>query len=71
MLTNKGYSVANKEEIENVLCKQTEALATLTVLDPQFKHTTASLLASAILYVARKKLNFSKIWTAHLVKITG
>jgi Cyclin, N-terminal domain/Cyclin, C-terminal domain len=66
-----GYSTASKREIDSVLEKQINALATLTALDAQFKEISASELAASIVFVARRNLNFSFVWNEDLVQLTS
>ena len=63
-------SKSARDEINSVLVKQIHALVTTITLDHTFKKYPGSVLAAAVLYSARKKLNFSTIWPRNLVHMT-
>lgn len=57
------------DNLRTILNKQFNLLSTVCVLDPQFKPFPASMIASSILYVARKRLCLDP-WPTHLQHIT-
>jgi hypothetical protein len=61
---------SSRREMEVLLNKQITALASLVTLDHTFKSIQASLLASSILYIARRKLKITNVWTSALVELT-
>ena len=60
-----------KSQIEKILDKQLIALATLVTLDSHFKAIPTSILASAILFIARRNLNLKTIWNEELISLTN
>lgn len=66
-----GYTENARKEINNVLDKHMNALATLTALDTQFKGVPGSVLAASIVFIARRNLNFASVWNHDLVELTG
>ena len=68
---NKNNDSDNIErEKEDVFTKTTTALATLCVLEPDFKQYPSSIVASAIIYTARKALRCNTIWRNELEILT-
>ena len=60
----------NDKEQEDVFTKTTTALATLCILEPDFKQYQSSIIASAIIYTARKALRCNTIWKHELEILT-
>ena len=68
--TVEGNMRCGVDTIMTILQKQFSLLSTLCVLDQRFKAYPASLTASAILYVSRKKLSLRDPWSDDLSHIT-
>jgi hypothetical protein len=66
----EGNGTSSRKEVEILLNKQITALASLITLDHSFKSIQASLLAASILYIARRKMNFAKVWDSALSDLT-
>lgn len=67
----KRCSTSVRDEINSVLVKQIHAFITTITLDHSFKKYTGSILAAAVLYSSRSKLDFSSVWPQRMVMMTG
>jgi hypothetical protein len=65
-----GEMMCGVDTLMTILHKQFSLLSTLCTLDPRFKAFPASLTASAILYLSRKKLSLVHIWREELTQTT-
>ena len=62
--------ICGLDTLLTIIQKQFSLLSTLCILDPRFKAFPASLTASAILYLSRKKLSLKNVWREELAQIT-
>lgn len=68
--TVDGEMMCGVDTLMTIIHKQFSLLSTLCTLDPRFKAFPASLVASAILYISRKKLSLVHVWREELTQIT-
>lgn len=69
-ISASSFSYVDLHIYSRLNSKQLTALATLTVLDEQFKKFESSRVAAAIVFVARRNLKFLTVWTDGLVFLT-